>query len=150
MKEILASLGIEEHNLGGFGGEWIGSGPELAVATPIDGSQIATVQRVTEEEYDTIVSNAQAAYLHWRTVPPPQRGELVRLLGNRLRELKSELGALVTLEMGKIRAEGEGEVQETGGGRESGSDTWKVYMRRQTNTVNWSTELPLAQGIEFG
>jgi aldehyde dehydrogenase (NAD+) len=70
------------------------------------------VQQVTEAEYDTIVSRAQDAYLHWRTVPAPRRGELVRQIGNRLREVKVELGALVTLEMGKIRAEGEGEVQE--------------------------------------
>ncbi|MCY3942893.1 MAG: hypothetical protein OXG18_03915, partial [Gemmatimonadetes bacterium] len=55
--------------------------------------------------------------------------------------------------MALSRAEsGGGVVSEmlTGGGRESGSDSWKAYMRRQTNTVNWSTELPLAQGIEFG
>jgi len=112
MNEILTSLGIQEHNPGGFGGEWMGSGPELAVTTPIDASHLATVQQVTEAEYDTIVSRAQDAYLHWRTVPAPRRGELVRQIGNRLREVKVELGALVTLEMGKIRAEGEGEVQE--------------------------------------
>jgi aldehyde dehydrogenase (NAD+) len=112
MNEILTLLGIEEHNLGGFCGEWIGSGPELAVMTPIDGSQLATVQQVTEGEYDTIVSRAHEAFLHWRTVPPPRRGELVRQIGDRLREVKAELGALVTLEMGKIRTEGEGEVQE--------------------------------------
>ena len=76
------------------------------------GSQLATVQQVTEEEYDAIVARAQEAFLHWRTVPAPRRGELVRQIGDRLREVKGELGALVTLEMGKIRAEGEGEVQE--------------------------------------
>ncbi len=112
MNEILTVLGIEERNLGGFCGEWMGSGPELEVMTPIDGSQLATVQQVTEGEYDAIVSRAQDAYLHWRTVPAPRRGEVVRQIGNRLREVKLKLGALVTLEMGKIRAEGEGEVQE--------------------------------------
>ena len=112
MKEILTSLGIEDSNRGGFCGEWMGSGPELAVTTPIDGSQLATVRQVTEEEYDAIVSRAHEAFLHWRTVPAPRRGELVRQIGNRLRSVKAELGALVTLEMGKIRAEGEGEVQE--------------------------------------
>lgn len=112
MTEYLKKLGIEDRNLGGFGGEWIGSGPELKVITPIDGSTIATVQQVTEQEYDHIVENAQRAFLAWRRVPAPKRGELVRQLGNRLREFKVELGALVTLEMGKIIAEGEGEVQE--------------------------------------
>ena len=112
MNEILTGLGIQERNLGGFCGEWMGSGPELAVSTPIDGSQLATVQQVTEGEYDAIVSRAQDAFLHWRTVPAPRRGELVRQIGDRLRDVKAELGALVTLEMGKIRAEGEGEVQE--------------------------------------
>ena len=112
MNEILTGLGIEACNLGGFCGEWMGSGPELEVMTPIDGSQLATVQQVTEAQYDAIVSRAQDAFLHWRTVPAPRRGELVRQIGDRLREVKAELGALVTLEMGKIRAEGEGEVQE--------------------------------------
>ena len=112
MSDVLKSLGIEEKNLGGFCGEWIGSGPELEVTTPIDGSVIGTVQQVTEDEYDQIVDRAHAAFLHWRTVPAPRRGNLVRQIGDRLREVKSDLGALVALEMGKIHAEGEGEVQE--------------------------------------
>jgi L-aminoadipate-semialdehyde dehydrogenase len=110
--EFLETLGINDANPGGFAGEWIGSGPTLEVTTPIDGSRIATVRQVTEPEYDRIVDRAHAAFLKWRTVPAPKRGEIVRQLGNRLRALKSELGALVTLEMGKIAAEGEGEVQE--------------------------------------
>ena len=110
--DILKSLGIDDVNPGGFGGEWIGSGPDLEVTSPADGSRIATVRQVTEEEYDQIVDRAHRAFLHWRTVPAPRRGEIVRQLGNKLREKKRELGALVTLEMGKIAAEGEGEVQE--------------------------------------
>ena len=110
--ELLATLGIEDINVGGFGGEWIGSGPELEVITPIDGSRIATVRQVTEAEYDQIVQRAHEAFLQWRTVPAPRRGEIIRQLGNRLRECKQELAVLVTLEMGKIIAEGEGEVQE--------------------------------------
>jgi aldehyde dehydrogenase (NAD+) len=110
--DILKSLGIHDINPGGFAGEWIGSGPDLEVTSPADGSRIATVKQVTEEEYDQIVDRAHQAFLHWRTVPAPRRGEIVRQLGNKLREKKKELGALVTLEMGKITAEGEGEVQE--------------------------------------
>ena len=112
MSHVLKNLGIENHNLGGFCGEWLGSGPELRVRTPIDGSVIGTVQQVTEDEYDRIVDRAHEAFLHWRTVPAPRRGEVVRQIGNRLRGMKSDLGALVSLEMGKIQAEGEGEVQE--------------------------------------
>ena len=63
MNEILTGLGIEERNPGGFCGERMGSGPELEVTTPIDGSQLAAVQQVTEGEYDTIVSRAQDAFL---------------------------------------------------------------------------------------
>ncbi|MDE2981991.1 MAG: aldehyde dehydrogenase family protein [Gemmatimonadota bacterium] len=109
---ILAALGIEDVNPGGFAGEWIGSGPQLDVFSPIDGSRLATVTQVSEAEYDNIVKRAQRAFLEWRTVPAPRRGEVVRHLGERLRANKEALGALVTLEMGKIRAEGEGEVQE--------------------------------------
>jgi aldehyde dehydrogenase (NAD+) len=111
-QEILKSLGIEESNPGGFAGEWVGSGPELEVFTPIDGSRIAVVHQVTEEEYDEIVDRAHAAFLEWRKVPAPKRGDIVRQVGNALREKKDALGALVALEMGKIVAEGEGEVQE--------------------------------------
>ncbi len=112
MKAMLDSLGIGKRNLGGFGGEWIGSGSDSDIITPIDGSHIAMVQQVTEDEYDQIVARAHEAFLEWRTVPAPRRGEVVRQLGVKLREKKRELGALVTLEMGKIIAEGEGEVQE--------------------------------------
>jgi len=112
MNDFLKKLGIESENPGGFGGQWLGSGPMLDVITPIDGSKIAAVKQVTEDEYDRIVDRAHAAFLKWRTLPAPKRGEVVRQLGNRLREVKKELGALVTLEMGKIIAEGAGEVQE--------------------------------------
>ena len=110
--KILKALGIEDNNLGGFHGEWFGSGTELDVITPIDGSHIGSVTQVTEDEYDQIVARAHEAFLEWRKMPAPRRGEIVRQLGNRLRDFKRELGALVTLEMGKIQAEGEGEVQE--------------------------------------
>ncbi len=112
MPDLLKNLSIDDVTPGGFAGEWIGSGPDSQVITPIDGSVIGTVKQVTEEEYDQIVERAHKAFREWRSVPAPRRGELVRRLGNRLREKKKELGALVTLEMGKIIAEGEGEVQE--------------------------------------
>ncbi len=73
---------------------------------------IARVKQADEADYERIVSSAQEAFTAWRTAPAPARGEVVRQIGNRLREHKEALGALVSLEMGKIRAEGEGEVQE--------------------------------------
>ncbi len=112
MHDFLKRLGIDDVNQGGYTGDWLGSGPLLDVFSPVDGSKIASVQQVTEDEFDRIAEKAHQAFLHWRTVPAPKRGELVRQLGNALREKKEDLGALVTLEMGKILPEGEGEVQE--------------------------------------
>ena len=112
MHDVLKELGIAEQNVGGFGGDWIGSGPELSVVSPIDGSALASVRQVTVDEYDQIVARAEAAFVVWRKIPAPRRGEVIRQLGDRLRQAKAALGALVSLEMGKIATEGEGEVQE--------------------------------------
>ena len=112
MDDVLRTLGLTEKNLGGFGGDWIGSGPEVPVITPIDGSTVACVRQVTAEEYERIAGRAQHAFFAWRSLPAPKRGEVVRQLGDRLRALKKPLGVLVTLEMGKIVPESEGEVQE--------------------------------------
>jgi aldehyde dehydrogenase (NAD+) len=112
MRDILRKLGIEAVNPGGFCGEWIGTGGKIDSVSPIDGKTLASVNQVTPEEYDRIVARAHEAFLKWRLVPAPIRGETVRQFGNALREVKKELGALVTMEMGKIIAEGEGEVQE--------------------------------------
>jgi aldehyde dehydrogenase (NAD+) len=108
----LKSLGIEETNPGVFCGEWLGSGPVVEQTTPIDGTRIARVRTASAEDYERAVARAQQAYLRWRTVPAPVRGETVRCFGIALREAKPALGKLVTLETGKILAEGEGEVQE--------------------------------------
>ncbi len=110
--KILGALGIEDVNAGGFAGTWMGSGPLLKVHSPIDGSELAAVRQVTPDEYDAVVEGARQAFLAWRRVPAPKRGDIVRQLGLRLREKKDDLGALVTIEMGKILQEGRGEVQE--------------------------------------
>jgi len=112
MHDVLRKLGLESINVGGFCGEWIGGGEKLDSVSPIDGKGLAAVKQVTPQEYDRIVDRAYAAFLKWRQVPAPVRGETVRQLGDALRKHKADLGALVTLENGKIRAEGEGEVQE--------------------------------------
>ena len=114
MKDILKELGLEEINSGAYAGEWIAepSGGEIASVNPATGETIARVRMAGAAEYDAAVEAARAAFETWRTTPGPKRGEIVRQIGNALREKKAALGALVTLETGKIRAEGEGEVQE--------------------------------------
>ncbi|PID65899.1 MAG: aldehyde dehydrogenase family protein [Gammaproteobacteria bacterium] len=88
------------------------NGNDLAVQTPIDGSEIGKINLCTATETEQQIKNAQKAFEVWRSVPAPRRGELVRLLGEVLRENKEALGELVSYEVGKIRAEGLGEVQE--------------------------------------
>jgi aldehyde dehydrogenase (NAD+) len=85
---------------------------ELAAASPITGEHIAHVRVTPPAEASAIIGAAAAAFEAWRVVPPPRRGELVRLLGEELRTAKDDLGMLVTLETGKILSEGRGEVQE--------------------------------------
>lgn len=85
---------------------------DLSVSTPIDGSVIAHVRTTPLASMQGIIENANEAFFRWRQVPAPRRGELVRLLGEELRASKDALGQLVTLEVGKIRSEGLGEVQE--------------------------------------
>jgi aldehyde dehydrogenase (NAD+) len=110
---LLAALGLSRgDNAGAFDGVWVGSGMRRAVHTPVDGGLLGTVVEATPAEYERVVDAAHSAFQQWRAVPAPKRGEVVRQLGDELRRVKRELGALVSLEMGKIRAEGEGEVQE--------------------------------------
>jgi aldehyde dehydrogenase (NAD+) len=114
VKEILDKLGIQEINNGvSTGAEWFEpAGAITNSVSPIDGKEIAKVKNATMEDYEMVVAKAQAAFKVWRTVPAPVRGEVVRQIGEALRKYKHELGALVTLEMGKIYQEGLGEVQE--------------------------------------
>ena len=109
---LLKSLGIDPVSPGVFDGEWSGSGPLLPSFSPNDGRLLAEVRTATPAEYDRAVARAHAVFQSWRMVPAPRRGDLVRQLGNALREVKNELALLVTLEAGKIITEGQGEVQE--------------------------------------
>src|SRR5881275_3260509 len=112
MKTPLEKLGLTDENRGIFCGEWRGGGGRIDKISPIDGHRLASVQTASDEDYGIAITRAQEAFLKWRVTPGPVRGETVRRLGNALRESKQELGQLVTLETGKIIAEGEGEVQE--------------------------------------
>ena len=109
---LFKKLGLEKINPGVFCGEWLGSGPILKSISPIDGKILASVRTATGAEYEKSIQRAQTAFENWRTIPAPKRGELIRQFGNALRTAKKDLGRLVTLETGKILAEGEGEVQE--------------------------------------
>jgi aldehyde dehydrogenase (NAD+) len=109
---ILKKLGLQADNAGVFAGQWFGSGPVLKSVSPIDGQVLASVRTATAADYERTLERAAAAFASWQSVPAPKRGELIRQLGNALRAAKSDLGQLVTLEAGKILAEGEGEVQE--------------------------------------
>src|SRR2546421_2884026 len=112
MQPVLEKLGITDENPGVFDGEWRGGGAKIDKISPIDGRRVASVRTASDDDYNKAIERAQEAFLKWRVTPGPVRGETVRRLGNALRELKHELGQLVTLETGKIIAEGEGEVQE--------------------------------------
>ena len=113
-KAIFPQLGLslKSVNPGVFAGAWEASGAVLEKHSPIDGSSLGRVQQASPVDYERTVAAAQRAFLAWREVPAPKRGEVVRQLGQALRQLKTELGQLVTLEAGKIVAEGAGEVQE--------------------------------------
>jgi len=112
MQSVLGKLGLVDDNPGVFCGEWRGSGAKIDKISPIDGRRLASVDAASDDDYQTAIARAHEAFLKWRTTPGPIRGETVRRLGNALRESKHKLGQLVTLETGKIIAEGEGEVQE--------------------------------------
>ncbi|WP_429932380.1 L-piperidine-6-carboxylate dehydrogenase [Agrobacterium vitis] len=103
VSRILANLGVSAGTL---------SGGSLAVTSPVDGSTLATLATVSSDEASKAIDNAHAAFLAWRLVPAPKRGELVRLLGEELRAHKDDLGRLVSIEVGKVTSEGLGEVQE--------------------------------------
>jgi aldehyde dehydrogenase (NAD+) len=112
MQTVLDRLGLGDVNDGVFDGEWRGGGARIDKISPIDGQRLASVRTASDDDYQKAITRAQEAFLKWRATPGPMRGETVRRLGNALRELKHEIGQLVTLETGKIIAEGEGEVQE--------------------------------------
>src|SRR5437879_2127734 len=112
MKTTFEKLALREENPGVFAGEWRGGGAKIDKISPIDGRRLASIRTAADDDYQTAVARAQEAFEKWRRTPGPVRGDTVRRLGNALRELKQEHGQLVTLETGKIVAEGEGEVQE--------------------------------------
>ena len=110
---FLKELGIEGTNSGAYDGRWIPcTGAMLESRNPATGEVIARVQQASRAEYDRCLAAAHEAFLRWRAVPAPKRGEVVRKMGEAIRAKKDPLGRLISLEMGKILQEGWGEVQE--------------------------------------
>ncbi|MHC1724912.1 MAG: aldehyde dehydrogenase family protein [Syntrophobacteraceae bacterium] len=114
MNSLLEKLEIGPLNSGaGTGTLWFDCrGQMLQSVSPIDGRILAEIKQASGPDYEKVAEDAHRAFLQWRLVPAPQRGEIVRRIGNAFREHKKDLGALISLEMGKILPEGEGEVQE--------------------------------------
>ncbi len=112
---ILAGLGLQAVNPGAWSGkEWHAGAdaPLIDSINPATGEVIARIRAAGADDYERVVASAAAAFAAWRDVPAPRRGEAVRLVGEALRAKKDLLGSLVSLEMGKIKVEGDGEVQE--------------------------------------
>ena len=113
--DFLKKLGISKTNFGASTGQkWMQtkSEGELKVHSPVDGKYIASVYQGSEKDYEKIIKSMEEAFLFWRELPAPARGEIVRQIGLKLREYKEPLGKLVSYEMGKSLQEGLGEVQE--------------------------------------
>jgi aldehyde dehydrogenase (NAD+) len=111
---FLKALGLNEYNAGASTGtQWLDHGTELIESySPVDGQLIGSVYAASKDDYELVVTTAQAAFKVWRTWPAPRRGEVVRQIGEALRKYKEPLGKLVSYEMGKSLQEGYGEVQE--------------------------------------
>ncbi|MEM8584591.1 MAG: aldehyde dehydrogenase family protein [Bacteroidota bacterium] len=111
--DFLSSLGLDAKNAGTSTGQSsTNSGQYISSYSPVDGKLIGEVSTTTRDEYEQVMTAAQAAFAEWRLMPAPQRGEIVRQYGNALRAHKDALGRLVSYEMGKSLQEGWGEVQE--------------------------------------
>jgi aldehyde dehydrogenase (NAD+) len=114
MDNILTTFNIQSINNGASTGQdcWNTTGALIDSFSPVDGKLIASVKSATASDYDRVIKTAQAAFLEWRQIPAPKRGEVVRQLAERIRFYKEPLGKLVSYEMGKSLQEGLGEVQE--------------------------------------
>ena len=115
MHDFLTRLGISERNPGAAStsGFFDTHGRVVDSFSPTTGQAIAGIQLATADDYETVVSEAQRVFREWRHLPAPKRGEILREVGDALRTHKEDIGRLISLEVGKIRSEGEGEVQES-------------------------------------
>lgn len=112
LKTAVGDCGISPVNPGGFNGEWFGSGNVESIVSPIDGTALAEVITVTNQEVDRIIGESYRAFQDWKQVPAPRRGQIVKEIGLEIAAKKTSLAELITLEMGKCLRESLGEVQE--------------------------------------
>ena len=145
IQEVLKRLGIKEINPGvSTGTKWFETEGKINKSTsPVDGSLIASVQTATMDDYEKVIKTAQDAFKKWRMTPAPVRAEVIRQIGNALRENKEDLGALVSYEMGKIYQEGLGEVQEM-----IDICDFAVGQARTMNGFNLQSERPMHRLME--
>ena len=139
ISEALSKLGIKKSNPGtSIGQKWIKTkGQSLSSFSPVDGKLIGKVQATDEAAFNKVVAQSQKAFIEWRQVPAPKRGEIVRQIGEALRKNKEPLGKLVSYEMGKSYQEGLGEVQEM-----IDICDFAVGLSRQLNGLTMHSERP--------
>ncbi|MCX2718357.1 L-piperidine-6-carboxylate dehydrogenase [Lentiprolixibacter aurantiacus] len=144
IQEALEKLGVKEINEGtSTGSENFASGETISSYSPVDGALIGTVIGTSEADYEKAIATAGEAFKTWRQIPAPQRGEIVRQFGEKLRELKEPLGKLVSYEMGKSYQEGLGEVQEM-----IDICDFAVGLSRQLHGLTMHSERPLHRMYE--
>src|SRR6187549_2633717 len=143
--EFLKALGIKEINNGvSSGSNWLTSkGEHIQSFSPVDGKLIGSVTAADKENYEKIIQSAEVAFKQWRMMPAPQRGEIVRQVGEALRKYKEPLGKLVSYEMGKSLQEGYGEVQEM-----IDICDFAVGLSRQLHCFTMHSERPLHRMYE--
>lgn len=115
MNLVLKALGIQKENSGSFAGEWLDdpqSPSSKTIISPINATEIAQVRLTSDQAYETVISKATENFQRWQSFPAPRRGEIIREISKEVRRLKKPLAQLITLEMGKIFSESEGEIQE--------------------------------------
>ena len=144
ISSVLKELGIsEKHQGNSTGNNWFGSGQTFDSYSPVDGEKIGTTSSLNIEEYENCIQQAEKAFVQFRAIPAPKRGEMVRQLGDALREKKNALGKLVSYEMGKSLQEGLGEVQEM-----IDICDFAVGLSRQLHGLTMHSERPLHRMYE--
>ena len=112
MDELLCNLGLDDINCGAYCGTWLGGGTLQRILTPVDGTELAQVRNCSQAECRRIMKECHRSFDNWRRVPAPKRAEVIKSLGEALRDKQESLAYLITMEMGKSLQEGRGEVQE--------------------------------------
>ena len=144
IQKHLANLGLTSVEIGtAIGSRFISGNDVISSFSPVDGEKIATVSCTSDQDYETVINEAQKAFTEWRKIPAPKRGEMVRQFGEALREKKQDLGVLVAYEMGKSLQEGLGEVQEM-----IDICDFAVGLSRQLHGLTMHSERPLHRMYE--